>query len=87
MKQANQFTGLYLGDPDIEFVTLANSRGVEGIKVDHPSELPKALKRGIDATRSGVPFLIDVNVRRVGIGADSEWYQKFSLAKKRKKHV
>lgn len=87
MKEANKFTGLFLGDPNISFEMLAKSQGVDGMTVERAADLPKALKRGIEATRSGVPFLIDVSVRRVGIGADSEWYQKFSLANQRTKRV
>ena len=87
MKEANQFTGLFLGDPNIQFELLAKSQGVEGTTVKRAADLKKALKRGIDATRAGVPFLIDVSVSRVGMGADSEWYQKFSLANQRTKQV
>lgn len=87
MKAENKFTGLFLGDPDIQFEMLAKSQGVQAMTVERAADLPKALKRGIEVTRSGEPFLIDVRVRRVGIGADSEWYQKFRLADQRRKPV
>lgn len=85
MKKEKRFTGMYLGDPDISYVKLAQSQGVEGVYVEQSSELQSALKRGIEATRSGEPFLIDVNVRRIGYGAESTWHQKFSLAAERKR--
>ena len=85
MKEANRFTGLYLGDPDISYVKLAQSQGIEGVRVEESSKLEKALDRGIAATGRGEPFLIDVNVQRVGIGADSTWHQQFNLAKTRNK--
>lgn len=87
MKAANKFTGLYLGDPDISFEQLAKSQGVEGETVKRAAELPRALKRGIAATRAGAPYLIDVNVRCIGMGADSTWHQKFSLAQQRTRNV
>jgi hypothetical protein len=58
MKRANRYTGTYLGDPDIDFVKLVQSQGMEGIKVNSAPELPNAIKRGIAATRAGQPFLL-----------------------------
>jgi thiamine pyrophosphate-dependent acetolactate synthase large subunit-like protein len=87
MQQANRFTGMYLGDPEIDFVQLAGSQGVEGALVETSADLRPALRRGIEATRSGSPFLVDVRVRRTGGGADSTWHQAFSLAEKRNREV
>ena len=87
MVDKNQYTGMYLGDPDINFVELAKSQGVGGEKVNESSELEGALKRGVEATREGRPYVVDVETARYGGGADSEWHQKFSLAKKRTKNV
>ena len=87
MKNANHYTGMFLGDPEIDFVKLAQSQGVDGVRVDHSADLRPALKRGIAATREGSPFLLDVRVRRTGGGADSTWHQAFNLAEKRTKQV
>jgi thiamine pyrophosphate-dependent acetolactate synthase large subunit-like protein len=87
MQRANRFTGMYLGDPDIDFAKLAQSQGVEGVLVETSSDLRPALRRGIEATRSGVPYLIDVRVRRTGGGADSTWHQAFNLAEHRSRSV
>ncbi len=87
MAEKNQYTGMYLGDPDISFVELAMSQGVAGEKVNESSELKAALKRGIEATREGRPYVVDVETARYGGGADSDWHQKFSLADKRTKNV
>jgi benzoylformate decarboxylase len=87
MKENNRFPGMYLGSPDIDFVGLAKSQGVDGCKVATAAELRPALRRGIAATREGRPFLIDVQVRRTGGGADSTWYQQYSAAKSRTKNV
>jgi len=87
MREANRYTGLYLGDPDIDFVKLVQSQGIEGILVENSADLRPALRRGIDATRAGTPFLVDVRVRRTGGGADSTWHQAFSLAEERTRQV
>jgi benzoylformate decarboxylase len=87
MKAANRFTGTVLDNPLIDFVSLAKSQGCEGIRVERAADLRPALKRGIEATRAGTPFLIDVDVARTGPGADSTWFQKFSVAQSRKKKV
>ena len=87
MKNANHYTGMFLGDPEIDFVKLAQSQGVDGVRVDNSADLRPALKRGIAATREGSPFLLDVRVRRTGGGADSTWHQAFNLAEKRTRKV
>jgi len=87
MQEADRFTGMYLGDPDISFVKLAQSQGVEGAIVENSADLRSALRCGIDATRGGSPFLVDVRVRRTGGGADSTWHQAFNLAEQRTRQV
>ena len=87
MAGTGHYAGIYLGDPDIDFVTLAKSQGVEGEKVTSPADIAPAIKRGIQKTKDGKPYLIDVLVARVGPGAESTWHQKFNLAEKRIKKV
>lgn len=87
MKSEDRYTGMYLGDPDIDFVKLAQSQGVDGVKVEQPSDLKAALQRGVDATRAGEPFLVDVDVCRTGGGADSTWHQAYNAAETRKRKV
>jgi thiamine pyrophosphate-dependent acetolactate synthase large subunit-like protein len=87
MREADRYTGMYLGDPEIDFVKLAESQGCEGALVESSADLRPALRRGIEATREGTPFLVDVRVRRVGGGADSTWHQRFNLAGSRTREV
>ena len=87
MKAANRFTGTVLDNPLIDFVGLAKAQGWDGIRVERAADLRPALRRGIEATRAGTPFLIDVEVARTGGGADSTWFQKFSVAQSRQKKV
>jgi len=87
MQQENRFTGMYLGDPEIDFLKLAQSQGVDGAFVENSADLRPALRRGIAATRAGEPFLLDVRVGRTGGGANSTWHQAFNLAEKRTREV
>jgi thiamine pyrophosphate-dependent acetolactate synthase large subunit-like protein len=87
MAQTGHYPALHLGDPSIDFVALAGSQGVEGEKATTAGELTRALERGVAATRAGSPYLIDCVIGKFGGGADSDWYQEFSVAKKRTRQV
>ena len=87
MHKTGHYAGMYLGDPDIDFVKLAESQGVKGERVTAGSGLEAALKRGVTATRDGKPYLVEVVISRYGGGAESTWYEKFNLAEKRKQRV
>ncbi len=79
MKDQNKYPETFLGDPDIDFVMLAKAQGIEGARVDEPSELEAALKRGHDAQAAGEPYLLDVRITNVGAGADSSWYKAYAM--------
>ena len=79
MAKQQKYPEVYLGDPEIDFVMLAKSQGIEGRKVTEPGDLEAALRRGADAMRAGEPYLLDVRVATVGAGADSTWHQRFKL--------
>jgi thiamine pyrophosphate-dependent acetolactate synthase large subunit-like protein len=87
MRAADRFIGTMLDRPLVDFVGLAKSEGCDGIRVENVSDLRPAIRRGIEATREGIPFLVDVDVARIGIGADSTWFQEFSVAQLREKKV
>jgi len=80
MAKTGHYVGMYLGDPEIDFVALAKSQGVPGEKVSTSAELEPALKRGAEATRGGSPYVVDVDIACVDGGAESTWHQKFNLA-------
>ena len=44
----------------------------------------KDMKRGIQATKNGNPYLIDVAIARTGGGAESTWHEGFKLTSKMK---
>ncbi len=82
MAATDHYMGMYLGDPDIDFVKLAESQGVKGEKVTRGADIEAALKRGIAATRGGKPYLVEVVISRYGGGAESTWHGSFNLAAK-----
>jgi benzoylformate decarboxylase len=79
MAKQNKYPEVYLGDPEIDFVMLAKSQGVDGMHVREPQQLEAALRRGAEVTASGEPYLLDVRIATVGAGADSIWYKQFKL--------
>jgi len=87
MHASGHYAGMYLGSPDIDFVKLAESQGVSGERVTAGADLDAAFKRGAAATRDGKPYLVEAVISRYGGGAESTWYEKFSLAEKRKRRV
>jgi len=84
MASTGKYAGMYLGDPDIDFVKLAASQGVGGERVESASQIEAALKRGMAANRDGKPYLVEVVVACYGGGADSTWHEKLNLAERRK---
>jgi thiamine pyrophosphate-dependent acetolactate synthase large subunit-like protein len=84
MSRTQRYPGLYLGNPDIDFVQLAASQGVAGIRATNASELRSALKAGTAATNEGRPFLVEALVQRTGPGAGSTWFQPLYLGQSRK---
>lgn len=87
MASTGHYPGMYLGDPNIDFVKLAESQGVKGERVMAGSGLEAALKRGIAATRDGKPYVVEVEVARYGPGAQSTWHESFNLASHRTRKV
>jgi thiamine pyrophosphate-dependent acetolactate synthase large subunit-like protein len=81
MVATGHYHGMYLGDPDIDFLKIAEGQGVKGIRVTSAADIAGALKQGIKETREGRPFVVEVVVTRTGGGAESTWHQKFSVAK------
>ena len=77
-----KFIGCNLGAPEIDSVSLAKGYGVDGETVREPSELPVALDRCQRAMAEGRPYVLNVKVERRFGGAESEWFDFFSVAKR-----
>jgi len=79
MAKQNKYPEVFLGDPEIDFVMLAKSQGIDGMHVREPQALEAALRRGAEVIAGGEPYLLDVRLTGVGAGADSTWHQQFKL--------
>ena len=77
----------WLGDPKMQLAKVAEGFGAKAELVQDPKDIQPALKRGVEATRDGRPYVIEVAVARSGAFADNPWYQKISLASERAKKV
>ena len=84
MASSGHYACMYLGDPDIDFVKLAESQGVKGERAATAAEFEAALKRGVTATRNGEPYLVEVLTARYGGGAESTWHEPFRFQKRGK---
>ncbi len=79
MAKQKKYPEVYLGDPEIDFVMLAKSQGIQGAEVRDPAQLESAMRRAVEAQRAGEPYVLDVRVATVGSGADSIWHQRFKM--------
>ena len=77
----------YLGDPDVDFAKVAAGFGVKGEVRVAPEQVGPAIRRAIESTREGKPYLIDAVVGRTGLAADSTWHPKYSVASVRSRKV
>jgi thiamine pyrophosphate-dependent acetolactate synthase large subunit-like protein len=77
----------YLGDPDVNFVGIAESFGIKGEVVSSPDQVKPAMKRAIRATKEGRPYLIDAILAQRGTGAGTNWHPEISIAAGRKRKV
>jgi benzoylformate decarboxylase len=77
----------YNGDPDVDFAKAASAFGVEGETVTDPNHIRAALDRAKRATVEGRPYLLDVVMRRDGIGAASTYHPAYSVADQRTRKV
>ncbi|HET8562903.1 MAG TPA: thiamine pyrophosphate-dependent enzyme, partial [Candidatus Binatia bacterium] len=81
-KQAkfNKDMSAYMGNPDIDFAKIGEAYGIKGSFAKDANELQTALKRAIQATRDGKPYIIDALIERTGPGANLTWHPAFTIA-------
>ncbi|HXG64585.1 MAG TPA: thiamine pyrophosphate-binding protein [Blastocatellia bacterium] len=85
--QTGKDMACYLGSPDVDFARIASAFGIGGETVADPADLRPALDRAIKAARDGKPYVLDMVVERSGIGAESTWYPRYSVAERRSRKV
>ncbi|PYS14473.1 MAG: hypothetical protein DMG15_08030 [Acidobacteria bacterium] len=76
----------YLGDPNVDFVSIARAYNIKGEQVESREQIKAAMQRAVKATRDGRPYLIDAIVERGQSGAEG-WYPAYSVAKARTRAV
>ncbi len=85
--KAKQDLVTYLGDPDVNFVHMAKAFGIDGEVAEDPDDLRNAIQRGINATREGKPYMLDIQTERWGPGGEMTWHPEISIAEMRTKKV
>ena len=60
-----QFAGMDLVDPEVDFVALSRSLGVEAERIEDPDELTDKLRESL---RGNAPRLFDVPIDRTKVG-------------------
>jgi len=81
MAETGKYLGVQLGHPDINYVSMADAYGIEGERVEDPGGLAAAIGRCKRAMSDGRPYLLDVVIERRFEGADSDYYDFFSVAR------
>ena len=77
----------HLGNPDVSFAKIAEAYDIKSELVADPNDIKPALRRAIQATRDGRPYVLDVLVAQAGQGANLNWYPKVSIAEMRTRKV
>jgi thiamine pyrophosphate-dependent acetolactate synthase large subunit-like protein len=78
----------YLGNPDVDFVKIAEAFGLKGERVSTPADLAPALGRALRNMRDGKAVVLDVNAATDGPTLSrGTWYQRLSIAEIRRKKL
>jgi benzoylformate decarboxylase len=77
----------YLGDPIVDFVSIAKGFEIDGETVSEPDKIEAAVNRATAVTREGRPYIINAIIARRGPGADSTWHPDISIAERRSRKV
>jgi benzoylformate decarboxylase len=76
-----RYPGCALDHPSIDHAAIGKAYGVESERVEDPAKLTGALERCFKSTASGRPYVVDVRIARRYGGADSTWFDFFSVAR------
>lgn len=79
--ETGKYIGCSLDAPEIDYVALGKAYSIEAERVDDPDDLSAAIRRCFAATGQGRPYMLDVRIRRGAGGADSTWYDFFSVGR------
>ena len=80
----------FLGNPEVDFVGLADSFNIQGKRANDPAEFIQSLKESAKITAEGRPFLIDLRVMQLDLGGkptEQTWHPDISIARKRERKI
>jgi thiamine pyrophosphate-dependent acetolactate synthase large subunit-like protein len=69
----------YLGDPVVDFVSVAKGFDIDGAVISRPDEIRPAFERAMAVNREGRPYLIDAVIAQRGPGAGMNWHPAVSI--------
>ncbi len=70
----------YLGDPDVDFVSIAKGFDIAGTQISRPDQIKSAFETAMAVNREGRPYLIDALVAQRGPAAGQNWHPEISIA-------
>jgi benzoylformate decarboxylase len=76
-----RYPGCSLDHPSIDHAAIARAYGVEAERVDDPAKLSAALERCFKTADAGRAYVVDVTIARRYGGAESTWFDFFSIAR------
>ncbi|MBT8441640.1 MAG: hypothetical protein KJO76_04560, partial [Gammaproteobacteria bacterium] len=79
-KSAWKDMSCYLGNPDVDYVSIAKGFDIEGAMIERPEDIGSVLGRAFAANREGRPFLVDALIAQRGPGANQNWHPDVRIA-------
>jgi len=79
-KSAWQDMSCYLGNPDVDYVSIAKGFDIEGAVIQRPEDISGVFGRAFSANREGRPFVIDALIAQRGPGANQNWHPDIRIA-------
>jgi len=70
----------YLGDPAVDFVSIAKGFDIAGTQISQPDQIKSAFETAMAVNREGRPYLIDALVAQRGPAAGQNWHPEISIA-------
>jgi thiamine pyrophosphate-dependent acetolactate synthase large subunit-like protein len=70
----------YLGDPTVDFVSIAKGFDIDGTMISRPDEIKRAFETAMAVNREGRPYLIDALIAQRGPAAGQNWHPEISIA-------
>ena len=76
-----RYPGCSIDAPQIDHTSICKGYGVEAERVEDPAALSAALERCFKTVAAGRPYVVDVKIARRYGGAESTWFDFFSVAR------